>query len=130
MKQITKYQANDGTEFLTEKECQDWETYLFKAAEVDRILPKKELGSTEFIQHSATQFHAFLTGIARLIEMRHGTKYADMLLNNRHGFIGRYIDDSGDKVLGQLMYRLLSIDSQNREWQQIYFANRADKRHS
>lgn len=128
MKQITKFQANDGSEFLTEKECQDWEAYLLVAAAVDQILPKKELNSTEFIQHSPTQVQGFLTGMAQLVKMRHGQKYADMLIDNRHGFIGRYIDDSGDRVLGKLMYRLLSIDFKCREWQQIYFANEANKK--
>lgn len=128
MRQITKFQANDGSEFLTEKECQDWEIFLLKAAAVDQILPKKELNSTEFIQHSPTQFHSFLVGIAKLIEVRHGHEYANMLLTNRHGYIGRYLDDSGDRVLGKLMYRLLSIDNKNREWQQVYFANEANKK--
>lgn len=128
MKQIIKYQAHDGMEFPTEQECYAYETYVAMAEEVDRILPKKELNDTEFIQHSLDQVRQFTAFFAKLIERKHGSKYCKMFMENPQGYIGRYLDDSGDRIASKLFYRLQAIDNKGREWNQPYFANKANQK--
>lgn len=46
---------------------------------------------------------------------------------HRQGIVGRFLDDSGNKILYKSWYRFMCIDDMYREWEQPYYATNFEK---
>lgn len=129
MKKINRFEAEDGSVFNTEKECENYEELCKK---VDKImlmfpvLPKDN--SCEFangggyIQHERSVVEKAKEEITAL-----GNKLFKISPPASFGWIGRYFDDSGKTCLYSAWGRLSNIDNKFREWGQGYFAINPDK---
>jgi hypothetical protein len=104
---------------------------------VDKVmcgLPKSviDLGADRkylipYIQHIPSEVdrvqHEFLVICREVL----GIKYKDGEYVNKHGIIGRYIDDSGNASLHLGWHRFMCMDEGYREWIQPYYAVNTEK---
>ena len=120
MKAITKYQAEDGKVFNTEKECLEYEKIMEKVNQIMKPFGKRPdsinfSNGGGFLQHEKADVEKAKNEILSL-----GSKI--FKCNTNFGFIGRYFDDSGYDCLYHAWGRLSAIDNQYREWGQTYYA--------
>lgn len=128
MKQISKFKAIDGKLFDTEAECKKYEGYLTLIENAHAAIQSALDSSCDFangggfVQHNPLDLANFKSLVAQAIRSQLGDKHAQMFIDNPRGFIGRIIDDGDDKYLKGFIYRIWSIDNQNREWGQPFYA--------
>lgn len=125
MKQITKFQASDGAEFSTEKNCNDYENII---REVKRIM--KPLGPLP--KDKSCNFangRGYIPHDPELVErlkkelVEYGRKVLHIDGDVSYGQFGRYADDSGVSPLYRAWSRLANCDKRGREWGQQFYAN-------
>lgn len=132
MKAITRYQADDGSEFRTAEDAAAHDVLCVKIAEAMKPLgerPKQpacafENGQLGYIQHDVET----VDGVARtLIELAkpYLPSLADMLVwkNVVHPSHPSRAISEGPQVLWKAWFRIESIDSMGREFGQPYFKN-------
>jgi hypothetical protein len=124
MKKITKYQAEDGKVFNTEKECLDYEKIIAKVDAIMKPFGKRPdscnfTNGSGFLQHNDSDVSKAKRQITDL-----GNDI--FKCNANFGFIGRYFDDSGYDCLYSAWGRLSAVDNKSREWGQSYYANNPD----
>jgi hypothetical protein len=123
MKIIEKFVANDGKQFNTKKECEDYEVILNQIEIALKDLPKKNFSSDEgYLKLPIGTYDKLEKLLVRL--SNEWFKTNDFTCFNY--VLGRYIDDSDMKALRQLSYKLMCIRD-NKEYGQPYFANNSDK---
>lgn len=138
MKKISKYEADDGTEFDNEKECLDYENLIKK---VDKImselpsLPKDDncefSNGGGFINHDKTILRKVQINILKEIKKYINHDWVQQTIDNENAhpsYVGRLIDEHYKiRPLGKAWYRFMCIDKFGREWGQVYFANNPEK---
>lgn len=137
MKQITKFKADDGTEFDDRDACAEYEQNAMRIQRIMARLPVTDIRGEGFVQLDRDAVLGVQRDLVLMFEgmypgmkdqhteyARNATVPAGMTL------IGRYIDDCSIGPLRQAWGRLMRIDKQFREYEQPYFAIQADKRGS
>ncbi len=125
MKPVTRLQANDGTEWATEREATIRDALLDEIKQATSLLLTPVGNRRGYVQQDPARVLAFKV---RLIEIghKHGILGTDVLAEasrvHPHSIVGRYIDDSGCRPIGDAWTRLMCIDEQGREWEQPYYA--------
>ena len=123
MKAITRYQADDGTVFNTEKQCLEYEKILQRVNEIMKPLGKMpdDIGFANgggYLKHDISTVDK---AKKELTEFGNKLFKLDCDLYN----IGRYME--GHDCLYRAWGRLVAIDNQYREWGQTYFALNPNK---
>lgn len=127
-----------GKSFTTKEEARKEQKKMRQALAIERLLgpeaydPRLLFANGEgYIQHTATAVKKAHHMMADALE-KTWPDLKEFLANlrttkvpARESFIGRYVDDSlsaSNTWLARVYWRLMRIDSQNREWGQTYFA--------
>lgn len=123
MKLHTIYIAEDGKRFDSESECTRYEEIL---AEVTKLLalwpdeekyPELSMGRG-YLQIDEKVRVATEKGLIALANKW----FKGEAFTNYNYTLGRYIDDSNMTCLRTLTYKLSCLDSENRFWEQPYYA--------
>jgi hypothetical protein len=130
---ITKYRANDGTEFNSAERADQHDGIIVA---VDRAMshltprPKALEENKGYVQHTRLAVLRASTELFALARHRLGEEWVARQKSLGHdeeeiamhvkGIYGRIAD--GCAPLDRAYTRLLCIDEQNREWQQPYYA--------
>lgn len=109
MKQLTIYQADDGTRWDREFDARERDYMIYECDAAQLLLGRRmNLSDGEYVQHN-------LTSVASVNE-----SYQVLAKKYSKTFNGRIIGESNNPV-DSLRCRLSSIDSKGREWNQPYF---------
>lgn len=133
MKVITKYQADDGTEFNSKLDCMKHEVLCEKIQQIMALLPKRPddmefANGHGYVQHAEKSVIQFRN---RLLALMDGQIDHPWVGETRQGkahpsYLARLLDDSASP-LGAAWNRLLMIDKKFREWGQPYYAMHPDR---
>lgn len=130
MKLITKYVANDGYEFNTEKHCLAHENLLLKIEDVHKLLGSraKDVGcefsnGAGYIQHTKNEVFNFKKALVALCKSRVRDDVFKLPLDKIYpgGIASRILSETNPRLY-QVWSRLCCIDEYNREWGQPYYA--------
>jgi hypothetical protein len=134
MKAVTRFQALDGTEFDTEEKCRHYEDICREVSDIMSELPHTEIHGEGFVKLSGPVVLSVQRKLVMLWERLHPSMVNQHTEWARNAtvpagmtLIGRYIDDCGPRPIASAWRRLMRIDSQFREYEQPYYAIRADK---
>lgn len=138
MKKISKFVANDGSEFTSQKKCERYEAHC---KEVKAVM--KKLGSVPklpncgfangggYIQHDEATFMQVRTQILEIAKKFTDHKWIqetiDKGLEAHSSYAARIIDECTTRPLGAAWSRVQCVDKQFREWGQPYYAEHPDK---
>ncbi len=128
MKTITKYIADDGTEFNTKLECVCRDSLISEINKIMEGLPKRPtdtnfVNGAGFIQHKAAIFLEVRRKLLELIGKHIKHDWVQMAIddpNDNPSNIGRVVDYN--KPLCTAWNRIWCIDKYFKEWGQVYFA--------
>jgi len=136
MNPITKFQADDGTEFNTKDACIAHEMLCAEIAEVMALLPPKvdDTGcefsnGSGYIQHDPHTFNRVKFALLRIANRISPHKWFEQALYDdgvHESWPGRIISEMS-APLWRAWHRISCTDSQFREWGQPYFANNPDQ---
>jgi hypothetical protein len=136
-KAITKYQAEDGSEFVTEAEAQAHDRLCAETADIIKLLhPIPEdcdfSNGGGFVQQIPAVALAVQRGIVKVarryfnrdeIYDRHFDYAENAEKPVGYTFVGRLINDGCPNVLYGAWHRIMCMDENFREWGQPYFAS-------
>jgi len=134
MKQITKWQADDGTEFTDEIVCLDYELLCGKVTKIMSAFPVPPEGCVfanggGYLQLSeevvTTVRNQILDLIATKIDHHWVEESRDPRIHT--SWVARLVGDYNIRPLSAAWERLSCIDNQWREWGQPYYANNPDE---
>lgn len=121
MEVVTRYRSG-GRDFVTEAGALNHDRLLRIVAAVNAFLGPAEgidPNGSNYKQHDAAAVQAFDNAFCDALKSEFPKEPHAAYTR---GYIGRILDDSNHPFVA-LYYRLARIDSQNREWGQIYYAN-------
>jgi len=129
MKTITKYQANDGSEWNSKAEAIERESLIARVAAVMAPLgevPEAVKQGSGWVQHDIETVLTARDGImdlCRSMGMFEGCKWRHDLGRDCHplGIVGRILSEDNGPI-GDAWGRFGTIDEQGREHQQPYYA--------
>lgn len=130
VKAVTKYQASDGSLFSSIKKAYKHTQYYNAVQEAAKLLGEVYTYSDPgcsytngdgYFQLTDEQLKNFLAAYRNVIK-KFESDLVEKFDQNPKGWIGRYLDDGGGMAY-QLWGLASRIDSQNRIWGQIYYAN-------
>lgn len=138
VKEITKYQADDGREFKTKEDCLAHELLCDKVAGIVSNLPDKPendgcsfANGGGYLQHEK---HALVSAKKALLSLANEISPHKWFVQSieddtaHSSWAGRIIDDSEKLApINKAWYRIMCVDEQFREWGQPYFANNPNK---
>lgn len=131
MKPITKYEANDGSEWRTEKECIERDTLCARVEALMKQWPEhpKNDGCSfangeGFLQLTKELFETTRESLLDIIAESIDHKWVN---DSRGGkahpsWVGRLLSDAGADPLYRAWVRIACVDKQFREWGQVYYA--------
>lgn len=127
MKQITVYEASDGSRWDDEGGATRREALVARCVDAESVLPKTVLGHGEFCTHNPEQAKAFHVAVVEIARHEHPGTMAGYPANNLAvsptSLIGRIVSDTGGP-LNRLWHRLMCLDTESgREFDQPYFRN-------
>jgi hypothetical protein len=135
MRQVSRWIADDGTEFITPDQAIAHDKLCVEIAAIMSRLVSAEISGPGFIQQDPVAVlnvqHSLVMIFERLFPRmvdahtefaRNATRPAGMTL------IGRYMDDCAPGPLNTAWRRIMRMDSKFREYEQPYYAIQADKR--
>lgn len=125
MKEITKYVADDGTEFSTWQDCSAHESLCIEIANIMSVLDWAKLESEEYIQHDENIFLGVRRQLLYVAKRFTTMPWIQESIDDptvHPSWAGRIIDDL-NKPLNHAWFRIMCVDSQHREWQQPYYAS-------
>ena len=129
MKTITRYLAQDGSVFDTEKKCREYESLCKKVKKIMKPLGKLPLdkgckfaNGEGYIQHNPSVIEVAKSQLLAL-----GKEYLHIKEERSFGFAGRCFDDYGVSAINDAHNRLSCCDENGREWGQQYFAVHPEK---
>lgn len=124
MKEITMYEANDGSKHSTKEQAIKRDDLLLKISEIEDLLPDKPKdkgcmfsNGKGYLPVDEKKFNLAKDKLMLLATEITGKDFQ----GNLHGIIGRYLDDSGSPAYS-LLYRMQCVDNKFRMWGQPYFA--------
>lgn len=134
MRTITKYVADDGSEFGTVVECVAYDGLCSEISEIKSHLPPVKIRGEGFVQLCPADV---LTVQKRLVEIyerlypsmadRHTEWVKNTVEPAGLSIVCRYISDCSCQPLQRAWDRLTRIDSKFREYEQPFYAIRADR---
>ena len=136
MKAITKYKANDGTEFETEKQCQEYESLCARVSAVMEAWPEHPkndgcsfVNGGGFIQLTKGTFEQVRSNLLDIIAQEIPNQWVEQSKDGtRHPiWVGRLLSDAGSGPLYSAWLRIQCVDPSFREWGQPYYANNPEK---
>jgi hypothetical protein len=133
MKAITKYSADDGTEFDDEGQCRSYEELCREIAGITAPWPPETIRGEVFVQRDKEQILRIQRDMVRIFERSHWSdehtqwaRTADVPAGM--SLIGRYVDDCGWKPERIVWSRIARLDRHFREYEQPFYAIQANKR--
>jgi hypothetical protein len=136
VKTISKYKADDGSEFNTETECLKHEALCTEISAAVAALPKSPTDSKcqfanggGYIQHTAGTFYHVREQLLRIANRLMPHKWFDESIAHQTvdaSWAGRLIDEISDP-LRRAWFRIMCTDKTLREWGQPYYAMHPDK---
>lgn len=143
MKTVTKYQANDGTQFDTAEAAEKRDKDLVVIDEITRACLKStptDCNWDGYIQQHGPAVMDYKRVLMRMAKERgvYGGSPGpdektfsiwDRPVEEVHarGIAGRFLDDSGQNHIYRAWHRLACMDGRFREYNQPYFAINPDK---
>jgi len=136
MQVVTRYKANDGSEWQSEDDCKSRDSMI---AEVALAMSTLKATPTDcnwkgYVQQDANTVKrcketlfaiANREGVLKWWidrqKQEHGKTDADLICNTHASWFGRMLD-GGHDPLGRAYSRLCAIDADSREWNQPYYA--------
>lgn len=125
MKQITMYEANDGSKYAHSLDAIKRDGLLLEIKEIEDLLPPNPIdkgcrfaNGEGYLSVDKDNFESAKRMLIALAETETGQEFN----GNLRGMMGRYLDD-GRSPLYRVLLRLECVDSQYRMWGQPYFAN-------
>ena len=132
MQTVTRYKANDGTEFTNAVDAVDRDALLIEIEKANAIMKRAVDDGCSFtnghgyIQHTPEEVNQFHIAVAVLIRLEYNDEHAQTFLKNPRGIIHRILDDP-KCPLGRTMNRVFCIDDRYREWGQPFYAMNPDQ---
>jgi len=135
MKIITKYRADDGTEFNSEAEAVNHDALCLEIKEVISDLPKRPSNGYKFengegfIQHQPHVFWGVRDALIAIGKRYINYGWLDKTLKDRDihpSWVLRLFDEQCP-ALSRAWYRIMCTDKKLREWGQPYFADHPDE---
>lgn len=134
MKRVVRFEAKDGTEFLEEAACSEYERLCAQCATIEaRLRPYGGRGE-EWVQQDPETVLDVQRELAEIYEtLRPGNADAHTIFAKEAkepvgmSLIGRYIDDGGPRPLRRAWHRLCKMDRNFREYEQPYYAIQANR---
>jgi hypothetical protein len=133
MREISKYVADDGTEFGSKESCQSYEATCADIAAIMAKLPAiphlRGCGFQNgdgYIQHSPEAVEAARLALLRIANQIMPHKWFDQSiadLNAHSSWAGRLISEMSNKALRNAWYRFECMTPDFREFGQPYFAS-------
>jgi len=132
MKQVIKYQAFDGTEFVDDEECQKYEKFERTILEIASQLPSRPeddgcafSNGAGYIQHEALTVVKVRNELLRKAQELSKHKWFQETIDSKSfvhpSWAGRIIGELSSRALNAAWDRISCIDKQCREWGQPYF---------
>lgn len=132
MKTVTRYEANDGSEWVDESQARARDELIAEVADVMSVLPQPPRGALDsgkaYFQHSPANVLSAQAGLARAYLKRwkdcngHIQYVIDTDKPAGDTFFGRLLSDgSMAQPITRAWSRISCIDSNFREWEQPYF---------
>jgi hypothetical protein len=130
VKEVTRYQSEDGKEFVDKNECEKYDMLLSNCKRINDILKPKPEGcdffnSGESIQQNIEDVKDFKRHIVQACSSYIDHQYVrDVANGERHiSHLSRLVCDKQISPINRLFYRLECIDKNGKEYGQPYFNN-------
>lgn len=133
MKLITKYQAEDGTEFDNEEDCLQYESIIRIAKSIEVNLPERPVNDgcsfsngEGYLQHDTEKLWQAKVQILNTFKDYSDHHWIEESLADRSvhpSYVSRILGERRElKPLNDIWRRFCNIDEDGREWGQGYFA--------
>lgn len=131
MKPITRYEAIDGHTFKTAEECEKYERLLAELKRINAMLRRAVdegcnfANGYGFVQQTPEALKRFDEAFAEFLAGYISQETANLYSKCPQGIVGRYLSDGGGAFYDaayRLWVRRYSIDEENREWGQPFYA--------
>lgn len=139
MKQITKYEAIDGSQWDTEAEAIDRDRMVEDVNRIMAPLGERPTAHGKFVQRDADTILVIKAALFEIADREgvlkwwldgqrkdHGRTNLQLIRDTHPSWFGRMLD-GGHEPLSNAYHRLCCIDKRHRESDQPYFANESDK---
>jgi len=132
MKVITKYEAFDGSEFISEAKCAEHESSCNEIDLIMSALPKKPdscdfSNGSGYLQHeediTLNVRNKFLEFAKRYTTHKWIQESIDKGFEIDPSWAGRMISECAPSYISRQWYRFQCMDKQLREWGQPYYAS-------
>lgn len=134
MKQIIRFEANDGSIFTDREECLNYESLCLNLDNAMRFLkPRVPLDDDKYTQHGMGTVRSVRNKVVRIIGdyMDINEHHIEGAIKSEHNqtMFTRIVSDSGNKKANSVLYRLMcmSLDT-DREYSQPYFLRKEEGR--
>ena len=135
MKEIIKYQSNDGAEFINREDCLKYEEVCFRVSGILKRLPEKPdtcdfSNGDGFIQHDEKYFLEARKSLLVIAGEHIKHKWIEQSINDDTvdpSWAGRLIGEIGNKSLDKAWYRVSCTDKSYREFGQPYYVSNPDR---
>lgn len=129
MRTVTKYQANDGSEWDTVEQCEDHERLLERIEAINAILSDHPVDGNDDVgvQHDPMKVALFVTQLKELAAEECPQYAKEIILATSGNSIGGRILNDGNSPAWRLWYRWMCIDRNGREFGQPYYALQSNK---
>jgi hypothetical protein len=125
---IRQFEALDGSKFSTEEKCIDYEKILSLVIRLIKdLLPIPEHDMSFLNGGCYVQQNIQVIENAKYNLTEYGNKILKINPPASFAWIGRYFDDSNNRVLYHAWNRLSNCDQLGREWGQGYYAIHSEK---
>ena len=123
MERISLFKTADGKTFSTPEEALEYESIMREVQDFLLAFAENEdidfSNGDEYIQHpSGTRDRME----KKLVELSNRWFTPDEPFTAFTYYLGRLINDNGIKCLNHLLYRVMCIDNEDKEWGQPYYA--------
>lgn len=128
MREVIRYQADDGRVFESEIDCINHDETISKIDSIMSTLkpvPKDSDFSNGggFVQQDIDTVSIAMTRIVELSNIETSKEFNANPFAYRHGNVGRMLSDNeSSSLLYSAWYRFMCMDDTGREWGQPYFA--------
>lgn len=122
------YQSDDGTVWNRVEDAQNRDTYAKEVYALSKHFDTT-ISSGEFIQRTEREVKNLISDTYDLLIKFHSkeSEIANRWKKDPRGFVGRFLSDGNDPAY-HLYGIVISIDKNNRQWQQPYYAIEANKK--
>lgn len=129
IREVTMFETDDGEQFNYKPDAVRHERKVYSYSKCLAILGdvRPDYDGKTYVQHEPETVLAFSHQVCLWLREHMSRDLAARWAVNPRGFVGRLLDDTSS--LGHKLYsRMVRIDSDNREWGQLYFAENPNSR--